>query len=226
MDQNLFFKWVWRFNALGLALALLALFVVVVVPFPPWRIKPAIESAIEPVLTGKEPPKYVLSLQLSHEGVSDAMLTLEIPPSGANDDPYTSRMPTVVNFLFIDSTTGATRWLFPTHGQVIIPNYEIRTAPGPVPKPVLAMFFNVVEGDPRDFDPNKPATYQFYASKPDGTALTKLLGDLDEAPTLVILGTERIVVSARSKGKLSAVSFSLADFKPLAQTDLSALTPK
>lgn len=227
MDQNFFFKWVWRFNGLAFALVLLGLAAMTTSRFRPWDIAPAIESVIDPADPAQDAPKYTWNLTQARVGSSHAMLGLLFP---AEDyDPLmraTYQNARTVNYLFVDTVTGATRWLFPTHKQVITMGQEIIDRPGVVPRMESAIVYNVVAGDPADYSPYKPATYQLYASKPDGSAMTKLMIDLDEAPTFVTVGTERIFVSAQSKGKPIVASFSLNDFKPLAQTDLSELTPK
>jgi hypothetical protein len=123
MDQNFFFKWVWRFNALALALVLIAAAVAVAIPFLSWRLAPAIEAAMDPP-PPVEAPKYQWTLQALGKGQSEGMLALEIP--GAKYEPMPGgsfsggpSIAKVVNYLFVDTANGATRWLFPTNRQVI-----------------------------------------------------------------------------------------------------------
>lgn len=235
MDQNFFFKWVWRFNALALALVLLAAAAAVAIPFLSWRVAPAIEAAIDRSPPPPEPPKYQWAIQPSHEERSEGMLALETParyePMSGGSFSGVPSIAKVVNYLFVDTTNGATRWLFPTHKQVITATDYVTETPSPAPGiptqgRATAIVFDVAPGDPAAFSFGKPAKYQVYASKPDGTGLTKLLDDLDEAATFVPIGKDKIFVRVQSNGKHMAASFSLTDFKLISQTDLSELTPK
>jgi hypothetical protein len=235
MDQNFFFKWVWRFNALALALILLAGASAFAIPFFSWQVAPAIESAMDPSPQQAKTPKYQWAVQPSREERSEGMLALEIPPRYEPGGSFSSgpSPALAVNYLFVDTATGATRWLFPTHNQVItatdyvIENMSQTPMPGIVPQgPASAIVFDVVPGDPAKYSFGKPAKYQVYATKPDGTGLTKLLDDLDEAPTFVPMGKDKIFLRAQSNGKAFAATFSMVDFKEIARTDLSELMPK
>ncbi|MBL8779951.1 MAG: hypothetical protein JNL06_03315 [Alphaproteobacteria bacterium] len=233
MDQNVFFKWVWRFNALALALVLLAAAAALAIPFLSWRVAPAIEAAIDPTPPTPEPSIYQWTLQPPRDERSEGMLALEIPAPYERGGSFSSgpSINKVVNYLFVDTNTGATRWLFPTHKQVITATDYVTETMSPMPGvpaqgPASAIVFDVAPGDPAAFSFGKPAKYEVYASKPDGTGLTKLLGDLDEAPIFVPVGKDKILIRAQSNGKQTAASFSLTDFKLISQTDLSALTPK
>jgi len=233
MDQNFFFKWVWRFNALALALVLLA-GAVVAVPLLSWRLAPVIPAVVPP--TGEpEKTQYQWTMQSPREGQTHGMLALEIPaPRYTPGGSFSSEAPPyarVVNYLFVDTATGATRWLLPTNNQVITAtDYVTETMPlepgYPARGPALAIVFDVAPGDPAAFLLRNSPKYQVYASKPDGTGLTKLLDDLDEAPVFVPLGREQMFFRARANGKPFAATFGLADFKLISRTDLSELTPK
>lgn len=236
MDQNFFFKWVWRFNALALALILFAGAAAFAIPFFSWRVAPVIEGAIDPSRQPTEPSLYQWTVQPPREERGEGMLALEIPAPYERGGSSFSSGPSinkVVNYLFVDTSTGTTRWLFPTHNQVITAtDYVTETMsqmlmPGASPPgPASAIVFDVVPGDPANYAFGKAARYQLYASKPDGTGLTKLLDDLDDAPTLVPMGKEKIFLRAMSSGKPFAASFSMVDFKQISRTDLSELTPK
>jgi hypothetical protein len=233
MDQNFFFKWVWRFNALALALILLAGASAFAIPFFSWRVAPAIESAIDPVPPAAEPSIYQWTIQPPRDERGEGVLALEIPAPYERGGSFSSgpSINKVVNYLFVDTNTGATRWLFPTHKQVITATDYVTETMSPMPGmpaqgPATAIVFDVVSGDPATFSFGKPAKYQVYASKPDGTGLTKLLEDLDEAPTFVPMGKDKIFLRAQSNGKPFAASYSLVDFKQISRTELSELTPK
>jgi hypothetical protein len=235
MDQNFFFKWVWRFNALALALILLAGAVGFAIPFFSWRVAPAIESAIDPSPPPAKAPKYQWSVRPSREERAEGLLALEIParyePGGSFSGGPTPAI--AVNYMFVDPATGATRWLFPGHNQVITATDYVTETMLPLPLPgiespgpALAVVFDVIPGDPASYVFGQAAKYQMYASKPDGTGLTMLLDDLDEAPTFVPLGKDKIFLRALSNGKAFAATFSIVDFKQISRTDLSELMPK
>lgn len=185
MDQNVVFRWIWRFNAIAIAIFLL-LIGSSFLPYFMWRVAPAVESVTGPILeqpTTKQ-PDLRLFLDFTREGRREMVFALapEANVSEKFSSPDESRLganiadPTrVVNYLFIDPTTGATRWLFPTNDQVITAtDYVTKNMSDRVPQlreagPALAVVYDVKPLQ----RVGAPTKYQVYVSRLDGTNLTR-----------------------------------------------------
>ena len=226
MDQNRFFKWIWRFNAVALALAMLALAATFVQSYFFWSNfgAPAARQVVGALTTPAGTSKYHLRLDFGREGRTVAVLALEDSQTrsvggGSYSGPPQSD---IFNYLFVDPMTGAAHWLFPTNHQRITdtdyltaqpnqtnpfgPTYERASGSGPV----RAIVYDVVPGG--DAAGAEAATkYQVYVSKPDGTMLTKFIDDSDGVPSTIQVDADKILVFYVSKGRAMAASFSLVD---------------
>lgn len=236
MDPNWFFRWIWRLNALALALVLMAAGIGLALPFLSWQIRPVVERAVDATKPAQQQaPKYRLAFDYVRQGRSQIVLTLGhvVEPergfgSGSfSKDGYDSR---VANYLFVDPATGATRWLFPTHGQMIastdyLTDQTARAAilPGESPGVLRAVMYDVV---PNAEQPKDKWTYQVFLSAPDGSTLTKVLDDLDEQAEAVQLDVDSVVIAYKSKGRSMIARFSLVDLKPSMQKDMTGLVPR
>jgi hypothetical protein len=236
MDQNWFFRWVWRFNALALSVVLIAAAIGLALPFLAWQVSPVVDSVVqtEPASPAAKPPKYRWHLDYPRGDRKVGVLALILAPENAEILDASSLKPPspikTVNYLFVDPQTGATRWLFPTHNQLItstdymalqgaVGDFAIQPSGTPI-----AVVYDVIPGDPNAAPIGRKV--DVYASKIDGTNLTKFMGDLDEAPTFVPAGEGVIIANGKANDKDFVATFSLTEFKQLARKDLDALTPK
>ena len=248
MSENLFFRWIWRFNALGLAIALI-LWGLAFGPVMFWSGSlETIGVAPSSKLPALDDASNSLELVRVVDGTSAAIFSYGTKPeysrgAGSFSQPA---MRQVVNYLFYDTKDGSARWLFPDNKQVIqtlsfvlddgsASDFEV-TLPilGPAgtlgdagsanPKRALrALIFDVV---PQGSTSTGSRSYQVYASRPDGTEVTKLINSADEIVTFAPLDANTIVISYRRAGRSFATTFALSSFKPLLEKDLTALVPK
>src|SRR5262249_7394781 len=132
MDQNLFFRLVWRFNALALAIVLLAAALGLALPFLRWQAAPVVEQVVrqEPAAPSSEKAKYVWRLEFPRPGGKEGLVALVLSQSRDVDVDIIGAIASsssgkfgvpdkIVNYLFVDAATGSTRWLFPNHEQQI-----------------------------------------------------------------------------------------------------------
>lgn len=231
MDQNIFFRWIWRFNGLALA-ALLGLgthtFVV-----------PLFGPAFTTISTIEEDSGATTA------GGSDRRLAMANTIDGTDivvfsygEQGYTDRKfypgPKVFNYVFYNAKDGSARWLFPDNKQQVTSfdtvwddgTASARTpvsipSPDPVGRKVRALAFDVSrplgEGIVR---------YDLYVSRPDGSELTKLIDGADEVSTLTPVGADGIMIANRRGGRTYATTVSLVDFKQTLETELSKQIPK
>jgi hypothetical protein len=187
MDNNWFFRWIWRFNALALALVLIAAAIGLAIPFLAFQV-PVHQVAIGPK-TAVKAPNYVWRLEFPAEGRQEAVLALVVLKDDADASGFGSKgydPAKIVNYLYVDSQTGATRWLFPTNKQIITAADGVFTKPNTTPgflqDPPVAIIYDVVAGDPVS-ESLRQRKYDVYMSNPGGENLTKLLDGLDEVPS-------------------------------------------
>jgi hypothetical protein len=200
-------------------------------PFLTWRVAPVVEEVVDPSGGAtRHAPKHVLRLQPVRIDQAEAVLALELPPApneyGLKGPPPAK----TVNYLFVNPDTGATRWLFPTHQQVIAatdyvtPNTIARGYDPPTSERALAVVYDVLPGDPTA-KPGK-RKYQVYVSKPNGTDLTRVLENLDEQPEFLALTDDKIFFQAVADGRSFVATVSLAELKLVMQKDITDLAPR
>jgi hypothetical protein len=240
MDQNFLFRWIWRFNAIGLAVALILF---------GWSVYGyyTMMSTLMPgstVIIGadgdeaKSDSKALrLFLDYAREGRREMVFALApeqkmpvaYPDSSKIGYQSKANLSRVANYLFVDPATGATRWLFPTNDQVITAtDYVTKDMTNTTavvfrdPLPAVAVVYDV---KPTSASAT-PRKYQVYVSKLDGTGLTKLFDDLDEATTFVPSADNTIFATYNVKGRHMVSTISMADFKVVMTKDLSEYEPK
>lgn len=248
MDDNFLFRWIWRFNALGIA-GLVILFGMSFLPFLLWGYnnQAVIFGGPERTAFDEQAP-----LQLSMYGVVDGAGVVlfayghsyELPRGGSFSGLQRAANR---NFLFYDPKTRSSRWLFPSNGQEITsvdyarkdgtaeqaapeigPDGLPLPSPRQVPAPqqakltVRAVLFDVrpiAKGDAK-------AAYRMYATRPDGSEVTKLLDELDEPGKFTPIDADTIVIANKRSGRTYATTVSLTDFKTIAESELTKDLPK
>ncbi|MBI1210951.1 MAG: hypothetical protein GC190_05775 [Alphaproteobacteria bacterium] len=127
----------------------------------------------------------------------------------------------VTNYLFIDPATGSSRWLFPGNEQTIASTDFVYNTDVPatvIPKePAHAVLYDV--------QPKGATKFQLYVSKLDGSALTKLLDDLD-GPASEVADAETISVRYAVAGRQMLAVFATADFRQLVVKDVTKESKK
>jgi hypothetical protein len=246
MDDNLLFRWIWRFNALGIA-GLVILFGASFLPFllRGYTNQAVIFGGPEPTALDEQSP-----LQLNMYGVVDGMGVVlfaygqsnELPRGGSFSGSHRAANR---NFLFYALKTRSKRWLFPSNGQEItsvdyvredgtaeqaaptigpdgLPLPPSRPVQSPQQATVRAVLFDVRPAAKTD----AKVAYQMYATRPDGSGVTKLLDELDEPGEFTPIDAETIVVANKRGGRTYATTISLADFKTIAEIELTKDLPK
>jgi hypothetical protein len=238
MDQNLFFRWIWRFNALGIAALLLAvgfamrglLPLALDVTTPPDRTS-TIETA------GQERPKFSLRMYDAIYGTGIIIFSygdLYESKGGSFSPP---RAASTVNYLFYDARSGTSRWLFTSNKQHITSLnfvWDDGSADERSPQPfggspilketrtVGALVIDAWTALGRDGAPS----YHVYASRPDGSGLTMLIDGADETTVFTPVDQNTIVIANTRGGRTYATTFSLTNFKKVSETDLTKEVPK
>ncbi|HWA89764.1 MAG TPA: hypothetical protein VG889_07005 [Rhizomicrobium sp.] len=245
MDQNNFFRWVWRFNALALAgggLFILGMAAISLLSAPIFQAPP--EGHFTPVPNGAEKDHtYRLSpLQLSVGGeVLFQLGRWDGAPNKYGLADITVRSPSeyggpnTVNLLAVDGATGAGHHLFRGYDREIV-SWNAVTRPGdkpdsvPVPgQPIasgpaaIALVIRTIDADTdKDGALTAKDKQSLYVYRPGDGLATKLI-DVD-----YLLSSDRtdgahyLVVHERGKTAYAA-SYSLPDFKLLSEKPVPPL---
>jgi hypothetical protein len=233
MDQNFFFRWLWRFNAVALAIYLIpTLFIFV--PFFMWQVSPSVEQVTGPFSESKPgDPALQLFLDFQREGRREVVFMLAptrdpgamIKSDDSRLGATTADTTRVANYLFIDPITGSGRWLFPTNNQVITATEYVTKNLSTMPyiatadsTPPLAVVYDVRAAGSA---PGPNTKYHVFISKLDGTNLTTIFDEVDEVPLFVPAADNTIVTTYKLKGRLMVATVSLIDFKILVNKELS-----
>ena len=209
MDNNLFFRWVWRFNALAIAILLCGwAFLLSTIFLPGGRI-------YGPPRADRAPPPPVateLVLQLA-DTLADGQVLFSYGErpyvvGGSSFEP--PRGGRVANYLFYDAKSGASRWLLPGNKQIVTSKdivwsdgtasdgLNLRAVPQTgsptstaTPRTIRAIVFDVTPTD-------AAKGFEVYASRNDGTGVTKLISGADEITTFTPTDPDTIVARARA----------------------------
>jgi hypothetical protein len=232
MGENWFFRWIWRFNALGIA----ALLIVAGFGIANMLFGTSITTIIGPIDQGQDDDRRAgggadLQLRMAATVEGTDVILFSLGEKFFEGGSF-ARRPAVANYLFYNAKDGSSRWLFSSNSQEITeidlvwddgtaaesqPILPSTTLPGSVGKRrVRALAFDV-----RPPSGSGAKRYDLYICRPDGSEVTKLIDGADEVSTFTPVGADAIVIANRRGGHAYATTFSLVDFKQVLETDLS-----
>jgi hypothetical protein len=240
VDRNGFFRWVWRFNALLLALG--GLFILTMAGWsafgPSWRPAPP-EGHFAPVPKGAEKDDTYRLSPLGFAAAGESFFALGrwdgapkvygLAMMSRRSPPYTSV--NAVNLLAIDGTSGAGHWLFRGFSRAVL-SEDMIVKPGVKPSPanpdvpgqitgrggdVLALVIHTIDADTdKDGALTQKDRQSLYIYRPGSGFATKLI-DVDYLLSSEQMGDGRyLVVYERGKTAVAA-AYSLPDFKPVSE---------
>jgi hypothetical protein len=242
MDQNGFFRWVWRLNALLLAVGGLFLLVMAIMAFftRPWY-GPTPEGHFAPVPKGAEKHSTYriarLEISVGHEDIFQlgrwdgspneyGLQDIIVAPRSA---VYTG--PNTVNLLAVDDVSGASHWLFRGYDREIVrqetvtkrdeepgpPTVAAPGTPAPYGNHSIALVIHTIDADTdKDGELTGKDRQSLYIYRPGMGFAVKLL-DAD-----LVLSTAQaddahyLVVYERGRDAIAA-TYSLPDFKLVSQ---------
>lgn len=215
MTAQRVFRLLWRFNALVVAAAGLAIIggsviLVFLVYFE--------ERRTEPVVKADTPPSVSQELVFGDFGPVTGTSTVLIPLEQEASTPgfASSGHPSSVirNLLFIDLSSGEQRWLIEGR-NTLIPHYRLieRHVPRGEKAEVIAILVEVVNADTDGdghLDTDDRLTLAF--AKPDGTGYTEAIMDIDRLLGSLQMGDD-LVVGFERKGRYNIATVRLSDFR-------------
>jgi hypothetical protein len=232
MDNNRFFRWIWRFNALALALVLtIGAFALVNLLTPNSPYRSANDDSPLP------PPRAELELTLLNAPAAPGFKIFRYGEKSAHGGSSLSSPPfdRILNYLFYNAKDGTSHWLLPSNNQALSTPAFIwddgsttgndDTTRYSYQQPGAGRLVRVIIFTSLPLD-GKPRRAELYASHPDGTGLTKLIADADYAPRFTTIDKDTIVIASERGGRAYATTVALTDFKQLRETNLSDPIPK
>jgi hypothetical protein len=230
MKRNRFFRYLWNFNAL--VVAILGLLAITVLAFVAFEFYQDFVRQRGTAVVARDGSGRTTEDQLSFGRLSTAKgwPTLRIPLQSRRPSLGISSgkaAPSTRNFLFHDLNTGESRWLFPTHDQLIHHHRPLTVAKGGETEDfVLALYYEIVKDDTNDDGRLGTGDRIVIAlTLPDGQGYKEVVRDVD-----LVIGTQAIsdnvlVVMFQTAGSAYAAKLSLPGFELLSTTELAALRP-
>lgn len=240
-DENRFFRFVWRFNALALALGLAAITVVGSLSFVGDLWGPIFRAPqSEPVGHFAPVPKeaernYTYRLEsepLETPGTRERIMILrrwegEPREYGLADVPrvssYSGPEEQDVNILVIDGDSGASHWLFGGYCRSIIsrtPVYGAEPDANRSAPPVVAWVMQTVDADTnKDGKLTTKDRQSLYVYRPGAGEAVKFLS-ADNVLATHQIGADKYLIVYENGKTASAATYSVPDFKLLSQKSL------
>ena len=202
---NRFFDYVWRFNALAVAAAtilcvLLGLYAGAIIFKQETRSR-RVTNVVNIGDKDKISEEFTLGTPITVAGTQYVRVPLYRGQSyGASSAPYYSKISeqNLVNFLFLNSSTTESRWLFENAGQLLISSQVLTNKLKALPdeqNAAVAMIYSVVErdsnGDNRLTDKD---AVSLATSAVDGTNYRKLIEGIERLYSVQQIADDKMLV--------------------------------
>ena len=190
--ENGFFKWVWRYNGLAIALAVTALLMAI-----EWEVSRDLRRSLNPRVTdvvaipsptadGTSSPPAALtehvyfsgSERTNRKGLYAVRVYVE---QSYEPTSYISKESggNLVNYIIVDSTAGTTRPLFESTNRLILDRYDFKTYPPRGESYEIGSVLTVIEADTNeDGRLSRTDKKSVYFVDPEWTAPVKLLDSI------------------------------------------------
>jgi hypothetical protein len=227
MDENKWFKLLWRVNAVLVLLVLVAVICSVTYSTVRGRFREpyygrsniaqvGIGLSADAVLEGRygDPRKL--------PGASRFIVPLNRIYRKSDPSGYRGRF--LVNLLFVDTDLGVKRWLLPDN-EKHISRYHVLTHGRDESKQTLAILYEIVEeSDVVDEETGAPVMRpSLYVSRPDGTGLARVIKCVDRCVHRAVADENHLVIFYVKENMGHAARISLSDFSIVGSTTLQPI---
>jgi len=238
MQENRFFKWVWRLNALFILLlvAFLAIFFLSEIFSNLIRRKSDEEIIINVADDPKGKEKWMLG-RSTHINGSDFII---VPLVSENKDVETSDRSMILsgsyasgprnlakNILFINVTENESFWLFDDNEQLILDTQQFPYSNQSISESnkTRIIFYEIVRKDSNnDGTLNSDDKSSLASSNPDGSAYQIIIDEFDRIITKSLAGSDKVLIVYQNDGVGYSIQFQLFPFKPLSLKELPKVT--
>lgn len=217
MEDNKFFKLIWRFN--GLLISVAGILAIGVLLFALYQIVKDVtrERTTQNIVNIEENGEVKENWTLGHVTNLSSHRTLMIP---LNSDQSFSRAyfskssNSTRNYLFINTETNSNQWLFDHTNYLIEDVNLLRMEDYNSKEPVLAILYSLVKLDTNSDNRFTPSDLITIAiSKPNGTGYKEILKDVEQVVGNTMLSETELFVIYQSNGKLLTSTINLTRFE-------------
>jgi len=226
MDENRFFKFVWRFNGIVLMVAGVLVIGVIIIAggyeiFREATREREVRNIVNVTDETISDQKWKLGYLKDVNGTPYLMIPLHSDQSYAHSY-YSKSSYSTRNYLFINSNTNQKRWLLDTNDYLImndemlsVEKYDAKD------RKVRAILYHMVKEDTNDDNRLTHDDLSVVAfSKPDGTEFREILSDLDVFIGHRVLDQNSTLLIYQKEGKGYSATLSLENFVLSTATEL------
>lgn len=226
MEDNSFFRFVWRIN--GLVIMVGGLMAIVVLAFSGYKIAKDItrERGVRNIVNVKEEKNVQEKWQLGNlskvQGSPYVMISLNSDQSYAQSY-YSKALSSVRNYLFINSSSNEKHWLLETN-QYLITNATFLLSEKEdcsKPKNVIAILYKIVKDDTNNDGRLTGDDLQTIGlSLPTGQGYKEVINGIDQFIGYSLVDEGSVLVVFQRNGVGFSAHISLSDFTVLNETEL------
>ena len=227
MEENKFFRTVWRFNGVLISIAgLLALVILLVIAFK-----------VIKDLTDSRSARNIVNVagnnQIEEEwrfgGISlvegSTMLMIPLYSDQTFDRSYFSKsLNSTRNYLFVNSNTSAKNWLFSHTDFLIEKTDKLQEGGYDSKKPVIAILYQLIKLDSdQDERLSTDDLITLAITKPDGTAYLELMEDIEIIIDHTIINKDELFLIYRKAGISNAAVIDLNSFEIIENNQIPSI---
>jgi len=216
MDENRFFKWVWRFNSVIIAFAaLLAIGIMLYVAYMMYqevtRDRAIYDHSV--VEVGDDIQQSWTLGSFSEVRGHNILLAPMMQDQRFKHTYYTKSAGSIRNFLFVNTETSAHHWLF-DHSQFLIETRDhLSMGDCKSEHPVRAIVYLVIKQDTNnDGRLTMDDTKTLAITQPDGSGYQELVQGIDRYFEAKLLAEDEVLLLYEQKSVIHKKKFSLPDF--------------
>ncbi|MGJ4950125.1 hypothetical protein [Bradyrhizobium sp. HKCCYLS20291] len=232
---RVFFRYVWRFNALAIAIG--ALVFLVIGCYAMLRIfkEETRDRRVTNVVNVSEQDKISEDLVLGRPSIIDGTSYVQIPlyrsQSFGGSLYYDKTSDTnVVNYLFLDPSVSQPRWLFPTGGQLIVSSQflfrQMRSVPEQ-PRQAVGIIYAVVEKDSNgDGRLTSKDAVSVAVSDVQGGGFRKLLDGVGRLDAVQQIADDKVMLLYQKDQETIVEVYGLPSMERLSQSSIPKIRLK
>ena len=210
MEENRFFKLVWRFN--GLIISVAGVLAVVVLAFVTYKLFQEVtrERSTHNIVNVDGHKEVDENWRLGHLSEVGAGKNLMIPlysDQSFNQDYFSKSSNSIRNYLFINTDTSQKKWLFDHTNYLIEQSDRVSLGDYSSREPVAAILYQLVKLD-SDHDDRLSANdlTTVAITNPDGTGYQELIQEVDSVTGHKLLNeTELFIIYQKRGASYSAI---------------------
>lgn len=230
MEENKFFRFVWRFD--GVLFMIAGVLLIGVLAIAGYKIARDVTRErntcnIVNVQEGVDlEENWLLGRMMDIQDSPWAMIPLNSDQSYAQSY-YSKSSSSARNYLFVNSRTNEKHWLFKTNQYLIAHAIFLpKTGYGPREKPVRVILYQIVKSDTNGDERLTDEDLKTIAlSSPDGRDYKEILDGIDMVVGHKLVDENNLFIVFQKNGVGFSANVSLADFKIGHETELPKIGP-